>query len=73
MKEGSRTKARRSRLGRLLVLYRSMRQIGVRELAKEAGLSAATLSRIERGHSMDAATLIAVWTWLLGREVKADD
>ena len=61
----SRTKPRRSRLGRLLVLYRSLRQIGVRELATEIEISAATISRIERGHAMDADTLLKVWQWLL--------
>jgi DNA-binding Xre family transcriptional regulator len=51
-----------------LVLYRSTRQIGVRERATEIGISAATLSRIERGHAMDATTLIGVWQWLLSKE-----
>ena len=51
-------------IGRLLVLYRATRQIGVRELAPEIGISIATLSRIERGHAMDADTLLKVWTWL---------
>ena len=48
----------RTRLGRLLVLYRATRNIGVRELGQEVGISAATLSRIERGHAMDADTLL---------------
>lgn len=55
---------RRTRFGRLLVLYRVNHNWGVRELASETGLSAATLSRIERGHAMDATTLLALWTWL---------
>jgi len=61
----SKTLRRRSRLGRLLTLYRSAEQIGVREMAKQAGVSAATISRIERGHTMDADTLIRLWQWLL--------
>ena len=60
-----RAKLRRSRFGRVLVVYRTMRQIGVREMAKEIGISAATISRIERGHAMDATTLIRVWQWLI--------
>lgn len=64
----NRLKPRRSRLGNLLVVYRSMRLLDIRTLAKDIGLSAATLSRIERGHAMDAATLIRVWTWLLESE-----
>ena len=65
----SRSKPRQSRIGRVLVLYRSMRNIGVRELASEVGTSAATLSRIERGHAMDAETLMLIWAWLLGQEM----
>ncbi len=61
----SRTKLRRSRLGRLLVLYRASRNIGVRELSKSCGIGIATISRIERGHAMDAATLMRLWEWLL--------
>lgn len=59
-------KSRSSRIGRLLVLYRATRQQGVRELSNEMGISAATLSRIERGHAMDADTLLKMWAWLNG-------
>ena len=58
------SKPRRRVIGHLLVLYRASRQIGVRGLAKHIGTSAATLSRIERGHAMDADTLLKVWAWL---------
>lgn len=68
----ARTKLRRSRLGNILVLYRASLNIGVRELAKDTGLSAATLSRIERGHAMDAATLIKLWSWLLASRYQGD-
>ena len=61
----NRLKPRRSNLGRVLVLYRASQQMGVRELSKACGISAATLSRIERGHAMDAETLLRLWTWLL--------
>ena len=64
----SSTKPRRSRLGQLLVLYRATKGFGVRELAAEAGLSAATVSRVERGHSMDADTLLKLWAWLNGAD-----
>ena len=53
----------RTRWGRLMVLYRAHRNWGVREMAKATGISAATLSRIERGHAMDAATLLTLWHW----------
>lgn len=64
----SSTRPRRSRVGQVLVLYRASRGVGVREVAKSIGISAATVSRIERGHAMDAATLIKLWTWLIGDE-----
>lgn len=63
------TTLRRTILGRLLVTYRAQRGIGIRELAKEVGVSSATLSRVERGHAMDATTLIQIWTWLQQPEV----
>ena len=55
---------RRKRIGQLLVLYRATKGCGVRDLAREVGISAATMSRIERGHAMDAETLLKIWTWL---------
>lgn len=60
------TKPRVSRIGRLLVLYRATQRQGVRELGQEIGISAATVSRIERGHAMDADTLLKMWAWLNG-------
>ena len=55
-------------IGRLFVLYRATHLMGIRELAKAIGTSAATLSRIERGHAMDADTLLKVWAWLNSSE-----
>jgi transcriptional regulator with XRE-family HTH domain len=66
-----REKPRRTRIGRLLVLYRASRQMGIRELGREVRLSAATLSRIERGHAMDADTLLKMWAWLNAEEPAA--
>lgn len=61
-----RLKPRRRRIGQLLVLYRASHQmgIGIRELAKEVGISPATLSRVERGQGMDADTMLKLWAWL---------
>jgi len=54
----------RTHLGAMLALYRAARQWTVRDVAPQIGISIATLSRIERGHTMDADTLIKVWIWL---------
>lgn len=54
-----------TRLARLLRLSRNVDDEGVRTIAKQIGVSAATLSRIERGHAMDLATWLKVQAWLL--------
>jgi transcriptional regulator with XRE-family HTH domain len=56
----------RNRLGTMLALYRTSRDISLRDMARESGLSHATLSRIERGYALDALTMIDVWVYLLG-------
>jgi transcriptional regulator with XRE-family HTH domain len=56
---------RPSRLGEMLRLYRTMHQRTLREVAKECGISHATLMRIEHGQAFDAQTLLALWRWLL--------
>jgi transcriptional regulator with XRE-family HTH domain len=53
-------------IAKMLWSYRTLERMGVRELAKEAGISAATLSRIENGHMMDAKTLTTLTVWMLG-------
>ena len=55
----------RTHLGTMLVLYRAARGWTVRDLAPKVGISIATLSRIERGHAMDAATMLKVWQWMI--------
>ena len=55
----------RTHLGKMLVLYRAATGQTVRDLAPQIGISIATLSRIERGHAMDAETLLKVWMWLV--------
>lgn len=57
-----------TRLGDMLRLYRAARGLGVRELAPEIGTSAATLSRIERGHAMDATTMLRLMHWMNERD-----
>lgn len=53
------------RLGSVLAKWRWAHKIGVRDAAREIGISAATFSRIERGEKMDGATLGKILTWLL--------
>ena len=57
--------AKRPRFGQMLVLYRASVDQGVRATAFEIGISAATLSRIERGHQPDLATWRLIESWLL--------
>jgi len=57
------------KLGEVLRKWRVMADLGIREVAADMGISAATLSRIERGESMDGRTLGRIWSWLV-REIK---
>jgi len=43
---------------------RQAKQVGLRELMRECGVSIATLSRFERGHSLDAETFLKLIEWL---------
>lgn len=58
-------KDRTSHFGEMLTLYRAARRLTVRDLAPQMGISIATLSRIERGQSMDADTMLKLWAWML--------
>lgn len=49
-------------VGRKLVATRGSR--GVRDVAKEIGVSAATLSRVERGYMPDLETFGKICSWL---------
>lgn len=59
------------RLGTILRKYRKMEELTVRDLALEIGLSAPTLSRIERGEKMDGDTLVKILGWMLSPKGKA--
>lgn len=52
------------RIGKMLKVWRAWNEVSVRDMASEIGISAATLSRIERGYEMDARTLLKVIQWL---------
>ena len=45
-------------------MARERRRIGVREIAEEIGISAATLSRVENGKTPDIETVFKVCIWL---------
>ncbi len=59
------TKAESIQLSEVLKKYRWATNKGLREMAREIGTSAATLSRIERGGMPDGRTLAKVLQWLL--------
>lgn len=48
----------------MVTFKRQAQHMGLRELFKACGVSIATLSRIERGHSMDAETFLKLIEWL---------
>lgn len=52
------------RLAEVLREYRWALRIGVRDMAKEIGISSATLSRIENGNNCDAKSLTKIMVWL---------
>ena len=54
------------RLSSVLKEYRWAKRVGVRELARQIGVSAPTLNRIERGGNPDGASLAKILRWLLG-------
>jgi len=61
------------RLGPVIATYRWHRRVGVRDLAKEIGISAATLNRFERDGNCDADTLTKILAWLFSSETSWAD
>lgn len=59
------TKGKPKKLGLALRSYRLLRDMDLRALGKEIGISAPTLMRIERGRNTDADTLLKILTWML--------
>lgn len=53
------------RLGLVLKKYRLMMEYDLRAVAKEIGISAATLMRIEHGREIDAKTFLKIINWLM--------
>ena len=55
------------KLGEVIRQWRYITRVGVREVAKQIGTSAGTLSRVERGENPDGATLAKILVWLLSK------
>lgn len=53
------------RLGNVLRNYRVIADVGIRKTARSIGISASTLSRVERGEEMDGQVLGRILVWLL--------
>lgn len=51
--------------GEVLRTWRRVKDCGLRQVAKDIGISAATLSRVERGEYMEVRTLILILNWLM--------
>lgn len=51
-------------VGKVIRAYRQKEDIGVREMAKILGVSAATVSRVERGFAPDGHTMAKLLVWL---------
>lgn len=56
------------KIGEVIRCYRRIQDVGVRETAREIGVSHGTLSRIERGDTMEAATMMKILRWLFESE-----
>lgn len=64
------------RIGRLLNSYRRVgrtNEIGLRTLAGELGISAATLQRIEAGKECSGGVLARVFLWMLKEEAEREE
>lgn len=60
--------AKDRKLGAVLRCYRLLKELDLRTLGKEIGISAPTLMRIEKGRGCDDATLMRILNWLIGKE-----
>lgn len=52
------------KLGTVLKKYRLMMELDLRSLAKEIGVGASTLMRLEHGHEPDYRTFKKILDWL---------
>lgn len=59
------------RLGEVLRSHRHMERLGLRDLAKQIGISATTLSNIERGKTVDQHIFTKLLLWLITPQDRA--
>lgn len=59
------TNAKPTKLGAVLRSYRLLKELDLRTLGKEIGVSAPTLMRIEAGRQTDAGTLLKILNWMI--------
>lgn len=59
------------RIGQLIAKWRGDRGVGVRAVAKEIGISSATLNRVECGENCDAKSLVKILVWALAGSGKS--
>jgi DNA-binding XRE family transcriptional regulator len=55
------------RLGKVIADYRWANRIGVRDLAKEIGVSHPTLNRFENDGTCDSDTFVKIMSWLYAK------
>ncbi len=53
------------KLGEVINKWRKMSDVNIRDAARDMGVAAATLSRIENGKPCDGDTLAAILRWLM--------
>ena len=56
------------RLGEVIRKWRRSSDLTIADAARQIGLTVPTLSRVERGEAMDAATLAKILIWLFGEQ-----
>lgn len=54
------------RVAELIINWRFIRKLNQRDAAKEMGISASSLCRIEKGIVPDGTTLVTLMNWLFG-------
>ncbi len=69
----ARRRARPPMIGRVLTAYRQKYDITMRDLAREVGISAATICRVEAGCAVPERTFLRLVLWLFDDGKERDD